>query len=284
MQPPVAPIALDYLASSLEDSGYRVDLLDLCFSSDPLADVRSYLSSNNASVVAVTLRNTDDTTFATRDFFLPKIKELAACIRGCSEAPIVLGGSGFSVAPEAILEFCGVDLGVWGEGEYALSQLVDRIISGGDYRDIHGVVYCEGKDFHRNKPFYIDLDEWQTPRRNTIYNRRYYREGGMGGVETKRGCPKKCIYCADPLGKGRKLRMRSPSSVVDEMESLLGMVSNVSISVIASSTTPTCMPAPSAARSLIGGWARACAGTPTAARFRSMKIYAACSYSPAAPV
>ena len=223
MQPPVAPIALDYLASSLEDSGYRVDLLDLCFSSDPLADVRSYLSSNNASVVAVTLRNTDDTTFATRDFFLPKIKELAACIRGCSEAPIVLGGSGFSVAPEAILEFCGVDLGVWGEGEYALSQLVDRIISGGDYRDIHGVVYCEGKDFHRNKPFYIDLDEWQTPRRNTIYNRRYYREGGMGGVETKRGCPKKCIYCADPLGKGRKLRMRSPSSVVDEMESLLGM-------------------------------------------------------------
>jgi radical SAM superfamily enzyme YgiQ (UPF0313 family) len=45
----------------------------------------------------------------------------------------------------------------------------------------------------------------------------------MGGIETKRGCPKKCIYCADPLGKGSKLRLRSPSSVADEVEVLLGL-------------------------------------------------------------
>ena len=45
----------------------------------------------------------------------------------------------------------------------------------------------------------------------------------MGSIETKRGCPKKCIYCADPLGKGSKLRLRSPSSVADEIEALLGM-------------------------------------------------------------
>ena len=223
MQPPVAPIALDYLASSLEDSGHRVDLLDLCFSSDPFADVRRYLSSNTVSVVAITLRNTDDTTFVTRDFFLPKIKDLAACIRGCTDAPIVLGGSGFSVAPEAILEFCGVDLGIWGEGERALSLLVDRLVKGGDCRDVPGLVYRSKEGFRRNPATYIDLDEMLAPRRDTIDNRRYYREGGMGGVETKRGCPRKCIYCADPLGKGINLRMRSPSSVVDEMESLLNI-------------------------------------------------------------
>jgi tryptophan 2-C-methyltransferase len=62
-----------------------------------------------------------------------------------------------------------------------------------------------------------------TPRRDTVDNKRYYMEGGMGGVETKRGCPRKCIYCADPLGKGSKLRLRSPSSVADEIESLLDM-------------------------------------------------------------
>ena len=221
MQPPVAPIALDYLASSLNDSSYRVDLLDLCFSSDIASDIRRYFASNSPSVAAITLRNTDDTTFVTRDFFLPKIKSLAACIHECTDAPIVLGGSGFSVAPEAILDFCGVDLGVWGEGERALPLVVDRIINGGDYLDVPGLVYRGENGFHRNKADYIDLDEMPTPRRDTIDNRRYYREGGMGGVETKRGCPKKCIYCADPLGKGINLRMRSPSSVVDEMESLL---------------------------------------------------------------
>jgi radical SAM superfamily enzyme YgiQ (UPF0313 family) len=44
----------------------------------------------------------------------------------------------------------------------------------------------------------------------------------MGNVESKRGCPKGCIYCADPVGKGKKLRLRSPKSVADEIEALLG--------------------------------------------------------------
>jgi radical SAM superfamily enzyme YgiQ (UPF0313 family) len=223
MQPPVAPIALDYLASALKDSGYRVALLDLCFSSDIASDIRRYFASNNASVIAVTLRNTDDTTFATRDFFLPKIKDIAGCIRECTDAPIVLGGSGFSVAAEAVLEFCRLDLGIWGEGEYSLPLLVDRILKGEDYRNVPGVVYRGKKGFHRNPATYINLEKMPVPRRDMVDNERYYAEGGMGGVETKRGCPRKCIYCADPLGKGSKLRMRSPSSVADEVEVLLAM-------------------------------------------------------------
>jgi radical SAM superfamily enzyme YgiQ (UPF0313 family) len=43
----------------------------------------------------------------------------------------------------------------------------------------------------------------------------------MGGVETKRGCEQGCIYCADPLAKGRRYRLRPPSIVADEMEALL---------------------------------------------------------------
>ena len=140
MQPPVAPIALDYLASALKDSVRRIALLDLCFSGDIVSDIRRYFVSNSASVVAVTLRNTDDTTFATRDFFLPGIKKLTDCIRECTDATIVIGGSGFSVASEAILEFCGLDLGIWGEGEYALPLLVDRITKGQEYRNVPGLV------------------------------------------------------------------------------------------------------------------------------------------------
>jgi len=221
MQPPVAPIALDYLASALKDSGYRVDLLDLCFSGDPAADIRRYFMSNSASLVAVTLRNTDDTTFVTRDFFLPGIRTLAERIRECTEAPIVVGGSGYSVAPEAALEFCGLDIGIWGEGECALPLLFDRLVKGEDYRDVPGLVYRRGKEFNRNPATCIDLVKMNTPRRDVVDNERYYREGGMGGIETKRGCPKRCIYCADPLNKGSKLRMRSPSSVADEIESML---------------------------------------------------------------
>jgi radical SAM superfamily enzyme YgiQ (UPF0313 family) len=57
--------------------------------------------------------------------------------------------------------------------------------------------------------------------RGFVDNPRYLREGGMGGIETKRGCAQQCIYCADPLAKGRRYRLRPPSVVVDEIEVLL---------------------------------------------------------------
>jgi radical SAM superfamily enzyme YgiQ (UPF0313 family) len=43
----------------------------------------------------------------------------------------------------------------------------------------------------------------------------------MVGIETKRGCPNRCIYCADPVVKGREMRVRPPRVVADEMEDLL---------------------------------------------------------------
>ncbi len=223
MKPPVAPIALDYLASALAERGYAVDVLDLCFSADPFVDIKNYFLSNNPFLVAITLRNTDDTSFATRDFFLPLVKEMADAVRMYSPAPIVIGGSGFSVSPQAVLEFCGLDMGIWGEGEFALPLLADRIASGAEYRDVPGIVYRTEEGYHRTVPKNLYLATQPAPRRNAIDNRRYFAEGGMGGVETKRGCPKRCIYCADPLCRGGKVRMRSPDSVVDEMEALLAL-------------------------------------------------------------
>ena len=40
-------------------------------------------------------------------------------------------------------------------------------------------------------------------------------------MECKRGCARRCIYCVDPLTKGRSFRLRSPSDVCEEIETLL---------------------------------------------------------------
>ena len=223
MQPPVAPIALDYLASSLGLSGYEVDLLDLCFSVDVAPDIKNYFSQNSVVAVAFTIRNTDDASLATQAFFIPEYKGVIDCLRLRTDAPIILGGSGFSIMPQAMLDYCGLDVGIWGEGEYALPLLVDRVVIGDDYRDVPGLVYRAGQDFKTNPPKYSDLETMAAPRRDMVDNRRYFSEGGMGNIETKRGCAKRCIYCADPLGKGSKVRCRSPKSVADEVEGLLVM-------------------------------------------------------------
>lgn len=223
MQPAVAPIAVDYLASALAGGGFDVDLLDLCFTDDYVSDIEGYFARNEVSAVAVTIRNTDDACFATRGFFIPEYTEVIECLRACTPAPIILGGSGFSIMPEAILDHCGLELGVWGEGENALPELVARIAAREDFRDVPGLVYRGTEGFRRNPPGYIDLESRPAPHRAAVDNRRYHMEGGMGSIETKRGCGQRCIYCADALGKGTRVRCRSPRSVADEIEVQLEM-------------------------------------------------------------
>lgn len=221
MKPPVAPIALDYLADALRQRGFQVELLDLSFSEDPAKDIGDFFARNQVTAVGITLRNTDDTYLASQDFFVPQLKEVVDCIREHTAAPIVLGGAGFSIMPEAILGYCGVELGVWGEGEEALPALLERLAHGQGYHDVPGLVYRDGSSFCRNRLRYLPLEGNTTPKRETIDNQRYFVEGGMGAVETKRGCDRACIYCADPLGKGRRIRLRSPQSVAEEIEGLL---------------------------------------------------------------
>jgi radical SAM superfamily enzyme YgiQ (UPF0313 family) len=226
MRPPVAPIALDYLASSLSGSGFEVDLLDLCFSpnaQDFAREIDGYFASKSPFAVAVTLRNTDDTSLVTRDFFIPSLKEMIDCIRAHTSAHIILGGSGFSIMPGDILQYCGLDLGIWGEGEYSLPLLLEKMVGGEDYHGVPGLVYRVAEGFRLNPPKYLDLKSMPAPERSAADNRRYFLEGGMGSIEAKRGCPRRCIYCADPLAKGSKVRRRSPRSVVDEIHSLLRM-------------------------------------------------------------
>lgn len=57
--------------------------------------------------------------------------------------------------------------------------------------------------------------------RGWIDNRRYFLEGGQAGFETKRGCARHCVYCADPVAKGRHVRLRPARAVVDELERLV---------------------------------------------------------------
>jgi len=223
MKPPVAPLALDYLAHALKQKGFRVDLIDLCLSTDYSLDIKSYFAHNDVLAVAVTLRNTDDTYLASQDFCIDRYKQVIDLLKAQTSAPKILGGSGFSIMPQAILDYYSLDLGIWGEGELSLPLLVERIAKKQDYGDVPGLIYRDGRGFRFNKPQYLDLSRITAPERSTVNNYRYYVEGGMGGVESKRGCPKGCIYCADPVGKGKKLRLRSPQSVADEIESLLEM-------------------------------------------------------------
>jgi len=222
MKPPVTPIALDYLAHALANRGIQADVLDLCLSQDWKTAIDDYFAHSRVAAVGVTLRNIDDTTFASREFFLPGFKEVADRLGSKTDAPIVVGGSGFSIMSEDVLGYCGLDLGIVGDGEDSLSLLVQKLAAGEDYTSVPGLVYRDAAGFRRNAPGWRGLDGGEVPARSAVDNRRYFAEGGMGSIESKRGCSGACIYCVDAQSKGRRSRCRSPQSVVAEMEALLG--------------------------------------------------------------
>jgi radical SAM superfamily enzyme YgiQ (UPF0313 family) len=221
IKPAVAPLGLDYLGEALIQKGYIIDLLDLCFSEDYRKAIHDYFRKESVLSIGVTIRNTDDCYLLSQDFFLPEIKEIVEYLKTKTDVPIILGGVGFSIMPERILKYCQLELGIRGDGEEVLPLLLDRIAEERDYRDLPGLVYKTGGGFISNSPQYFDLNKLSFRRGNLVDNRRYFSEGGQGNIETKRGCNRRCIYCADPVAKGRKIRLKNPEEVVNELETLL---------------------------------------------------------------
>lgn len=222
LRPAVAPLGLDYAADVLRSRGLEVRLLDLCFERDVEAAVQRALGEREPALVGVTLRNTDDCYMASARDFVPGFAELIAAIRRYTDVPVVIGGSGFSVCPEAVLEATGADFGIAGDGEVPLAMLADAVCTGASPNRVPGLVWWEDGVPRRNAPWSGPLDDLPRRERRLVDNERYFAEGGQAGIETKRGCDRGCIYCADPLGKGRRVRPRAPAQVADEFEVLLG--------------------------------------------------------------
>jgi tryptophan 2-C-methyltransferase len=221
MQPPIAPIGLDYLAEAVNAAGHRVTLLDLCTEPDARSAIARVLDGADFGLIGVTLRNTDDCGFTSRQSFLPEFTDLVRIVRTHSDSLIVVGGVGFSVMPEQILTLCGADVGVWGDGEFALPELATRWERKQEWRNLPNLIWRHNGVWRRNQPAPRSLAELPPMTRLWVENRWYFRQGGQAGFETKRGCPGQCVYCADPVAKGAGTRVRPPGAVVDELDRLL---------------------------------------------------------------
>ncbi|NSW56450.1 MAG: radical SAM protein [Armatimonadetes bacterium] len=211
---------MEYLAQAAEDAGLCVSFCDLCFADDAAAELARSLGETTPALVAVTLRNTDDCYMATRHSFLPDHASVVQTIRQHSDVPVVLGGAGYSVAPREVLLKTGADYGIVGDGEAAIVALARSIRDHTSFDHIPGLLWREDGEIRTNPPSWPAFGQ-EPLRRRTIDNLRYFRGGGQGNVETKRGCNQQCIYCADPAGKGARLRLRPPKAVVGEVGHLL---------------------------------------------------------------
>lgn len=221
MRPAIAPLALDYIGAALRSAGYETNLLDLCWASDSAEALSRTFARERPDAVAVTFRNTDDCYFASCRSFVSVLRADIQRIRELYDGPVVIGGCGFSTMPRRLLEQVGARFGVRGDGEIALLQFLRALAGTEELTNVPGLVYRDGGSWRDNGLALTDLESCDLSPRDVVDNRRYFHAGGQASIETKRGCPKKCVYCAEPVSKGRRSRVRAPRDVVQEVRNLL---------------------------------------------------------------
>ena len=220
MVPPIAPVGLDYLAGAARRMGIDVEVLDLCLAKDPESMLLGYFADHCPELVAISFRNVDDCFWPGAAWFVPELIALVRQIQAVCDAPIAIGGVGFSIFSGRIVEETHADFGIRGDGEQSLIELLTEFRTRRGFDRVDGLIWWEDGTLHANRPAWPEK-LWIPTDRNAVDNATYFRLGGQIGLETKRGCSRRCSYCADPLAKGPKERLRSPADVADEVESLL---------------------------------------------------------------
>jgi radical SAM superfamily enzyme YgiQ (UPF0313 family) len=220
---PVAPLGALCVAAAAKAAGHEVKFLDLGMEPAPQSALQQALETDAFQAVAFGIRNLDNCwAFAPRSYF-NDVQELAGIVRQHFKGPLILGGSGFSVAPHGWMRRLEFDYGVIGEGERTFPELLSRLEAGRPPEGIEGVVTGRKKN---DSPAVLParpverLAELPLPAHDLCGYRGYVKRGGFVSVQTKRGCPFKCSYCIYPQLEGRRYRLRPPELVAEEIETI----------------------------------------------------------------
>lgn len=144
---------------------------------------------------------------------------------------IVCGGPHVTALPEDPLRKAGADISVIGEGEVTLAEIVEArdelpdALSG-----IAGVGFLRDGVYVETpaRPTIEDLDSIPFPNRDLINKDEfrgltYSRARPNTEMVITRGCPYRCVFCANPvfrLRSGPLYRARSPRNIAAEAEDL----------------------------------------------------------------
>ncbi|MBU3950182.1 MAG: lipid biosynthesis B12-binding/radical SAM protein [Proteobacteria bacterium] len=206
----VYPLGIAMVSSALNNAGHAVRQIDFLQNNMSLESIENEIRSFSPGIIGISMRNIDNVNLLNEQRYIDAVEEIVKRVRQVSSVPVVMGGSGFSIMPEAVLDKIGADYGIVGEGESLMVQFADNAQKGiyPENRCIRSSNFLQGKEIPSAS---YDLDIMQF----------YQKSGNIASLQTKRGCNHKCIYCSYPLLEGSAVRLRDPASVVNDIEILI---------------------------------------------------------------
>jgi len=210
------PLGLNYIAVAARNAGHEIKLLDLMVRKDDRSSVKDAVESFHPDAIGISVRNIDDQNMKSPRFLLEQVKPVVEDCRNLSSAPIILGGAGYSIFPESVLNYLEADMGIQGEGEVSFPLLLDRIKHGSALLGIPGL-YVRGLGLQGKREYVEDTDSLPLADPHLFsLPAPDYREIWMN-VQTRRGCPMNCSYCSTGTIEGHSIRKRRLESVLEEI-------------------------------------------------------------------
>ena len=208
---PVYPFGISVVSAALRDRGIQTELYDPLSEGDypALTKLAARIASFRPDVIGMGIRNVDSINSLSdeKNLLAPAIAIARFCKKTAPERPLILGGGGFTLIPEEILDLCGADWGIAGPGEDAFPRLAEQLLTGNPPKE--RVLYAPSTE--------------STPRSGDFPDRLasyYARETHMLPIQFKRGCPFHCSYCSYPALEGSRIRFRDPGETANEMRIL----------------------------------------------------------------
>ncbi len=208
---------LGYAAAVLKKKNYEIQLKD--YQSEKLSDedLFSDIKTYNPDLILI---STTNTTIFDDLALIKKVKEF-------SRASIVLKGAIF-YAPEKEmlkqLDLTDVDVLIGGEIDFIIDKVADYLLKGeGNLTQVPSILYKDKNEEFTPTEFNNwdeDLDKQPFPARHLMNNSLYVRPDTgevMATIQTARGCPSECIFCITPQISGKKIRLRSPQNIMEEL-------------------------------------------------------------------
>ncbi len=212
---PAPPLGVTYVAAAFETAGAKVRIFDYIVSGYSPEKLRDQIDDFKPDVLGA--------TSVTMNF--PKAAEIVSEAKRYMPSLItMMGGPHVSFTAERSLrEYPGIDLIVIGEGEKTIAEMTACGLEHDKMEGIKGIAYRNDGMILVNelRPFIEDIDTLPLPARHLLPLSRYQALGFPISIITSRGCPYSCIFCQGRKMVGNRVRKRTPSFIVDEIEQIV---------------------------------------------------------------